>query len=331
MGPFHFYSVDPHPRRQPPRPRDTLDRNLVHGRLYVVLETLTPLIVGTGGYELRNDRFVRAIHREGGIPVIPGSTLKGVLRSYVELLSKSCILFVDGRSHPNLTCSTTFRRGAPSSAVCPACQLFGIIGNKIALRSLISVGSFRPTTAAREEEARLPQLYRPRLKREENGTPCRKVYNHGDPKYILEAVPKWKNCRPDWHQAVSAGVKFSGFVDFENCTPEEVGLLVLAMGAVPTWKFQLKVGYAKPAFFGSVQLDIADVQPADQSLSSGRRFTKETLWNWAEQYLQQDDWNRHRIEDVSRIEQFEAARHHVPQNHEYLGWNLEDGVYGWVP
>ncbi|CAB3394566.1 RAMP superfamily CRISPR-associated protein [Kyrpidia spormannii] len=331
--PFHFYPVDPNLRRQPPRHRNILDGKLVHGRLLVKLRTLTQLIVGTGEYELSDDRFVRAIQREQGIPVIPGSTVRGVLRQYVELLSKSCVLFKDngqGRDLPrSLSCKTSSDGGQAS--VCPACQLFGIVGKKITLSGLVSAGTFRPIGDAREEEVQIPQLYRPQHTHQDNNIYFRKVYCHGNPKYILDAIPKWIGRRSESFRAVSAQVEYAGYVDVENCTPEEVGLVVLALGAVPQYRFDIKMGYAKPAFFGSIRATVEEAYQYDPARGEKRPLPTDTLWTWTEQYLDLDPWHRERINEVCHLEQFDAAQQHLPQDRnqttEYLGWDLKSGVY----
>ncbi|HHY65665.1 MAG TPA: hypothetical protein GX517_00440 [Alicyclobacillus sp.] len=327
--PFHFYPVDPNLRRQPPRHRNILDGKLVHGRLLVKLRTLTQLIVGTGEYELSDDRFVRAIQREQGIPVIPGSTVRGVLRQYVELLSKSCVLYTDENTPTSLSCKTPSKEGR--AGVCPACQLFGIVGKKIALSGLVSAGTFRPIGEAREEDVQIPQLYRPQHPHKENNIYFRKVYCHGNPKYILEAVRNWKDRRSEQFRAVSAQVEFAGYVDVENCRPEEVGLVVLALGAVPQHSFDIKMGYGKPAFFGSVRARVEEAYQYDPAGGERRPLPTDTLWTWAEQYLDLDPWHRERIDEVCHQEQFDAAQRHIPQDRsqttEYLGWNLKSGVY----
>ncbi|MDI3328486.1 MAG: RAMP superfamily CRISPR-associated protein [Alicyclobacillaceae bacterium] len=295
------------------------------------LTTLTPLVVGTGAYELREDDFVRGICREGGVPVVPGSTVKGVIRSYVELLSKSCVLQIE-KGQPAPSCKTNFRAGSPDAAVCPSCQIFGVVGQKGALRSLVSVGTFRPhRTPVPEEVIRLPQFYRPRKIRREGEKVFRKVYRHGNPKYILNAVSTWKNRRPDRYAAVSDGVTFIGLIDFVNLEPEELGLLALGMGAVPSRKFQIKMGYGKPAFLGSVQMEILDIQPLSNLVWNGKEWTREHLWEWAEAYVRRDPWIGRRAEEVCRQQQFDEAFRQTPREHSYLGWDLVGGVYGWEP
>jgi len=64
------------------------------GRLTYDLRALTPVFVASGSYALGKDvghqdtPVVRACYRVKGVPAIPGSSLKGVIRSIAEAVSR---------------------------------------------------------------------------------------------------------------------------------------------------------------------------------------------------------------------------------------------------
>lgn len=88
------------------------------GKVELVFETLPGRWVspGTGRIEMLGaagaERLVLAAARRAGQPVLPGSGIKGAVRTIFELITSSCTPFDDGG-----TCCT-----------CAACSLFGCIG-----------------------------------------------------------------------------------------------------------------------------------------------------------------------------------------------------------
>ena len=132
-------------------PVDPYDRNLLHGSISCTLKTVTPLFIPntTGDSYFVNEKEEKEKHRirtffsqniltkkpakgdKGpAFPIIPGSSIRGVLRSVYEAASNSCLRTVDDddlglvlpKYQPCLGGETS------NGCLCPACSLFGMIG-----------------------------------------------------------------------------------------------------------------------------------------------------------------------------------------------------------
>ena len=89
---------------------DRLDQQLRTGTIELAVETLRPVHVGSGSFGIFQDQLVKEVSRQGGRPVIPGSSIKGVCRQTYEVLTSSAAPF-DERYNK--------RRQQPLSAVYP--------------------------------------------------------------------------------------------------------------------------------------------------------------------------------------------------------------------
>ncbi len=236
------------------------------GWLELELETLTPVQVASGYMD-----FVRAggqeylaslqahIRRrtaegEKRVYVLPGSSLKGAIRSLVEALSPSCL-----RVASRTTRLASDRRFNPCQPprLCPACRLFGAQDYQAQLifeDALVPSGSLvifaTPLlwTPARGS-GRLPPIYldpRGQIK-------GRKFYYHYEPA-----------TGSDVRALVKRGVRIPARIHFHNLTEGELGLLLSALGLNPQKPFPIKVGAGKPVGLGTVQ-----VHPTSLGLHQG--------------------------------------------------------------
>ncbi|HIC92888.1 MAG TPA: hypothetical protein EYP09_01365 [Anaerolineae bacterium] len=199
------------------------------------------------------------------ISVIPGSSLKGAVRSVVEAISPSCVRVVGWRTRPSLP-----RRMNPCSrmdSLCPACRLFGMSGG----RGENYAGQVHFEDAVMVEGrlvvVRTPLLWAPARSR--RGLPSRylrgrevrgrKFYYHGTLAKGLDA-----------RMAAGTGAIFKAYIRFENLSDAELGLLLAALGQHPEKPFLLKVGAAKPVGMGSVKVDVERVALWGNPAKSGR-------------------------------------------------------------
>jgi hypothetical protein len=75
-------------RRNPPG-RFTAQPGTLTGCLELLIKTRTHLHIGNGAYALHGGEIVKDIARRAGIPVIPGSGIKGPVRQIYEVLTSS--------------------------------------------------------------------------------------------------------------------------------------------------------------------------------------------------------------------------------------------------
>jgi len=226
------------------------------------LKLLSPLHIGSGLFCLINGEVVKEAFRRDAQLVIPGSSLKGIFRSTAEAISRSCVskttLRPDQLGGPGLGECNNLER------LCVCCRLFGGLGY---------LGRVRFTDATLHQDCqakirKIPALWTPdrdkraRVYRNEQGKyKGRKFYYHGylaTGKEPLETVPQ--------------GTVFDFRMDVESVEAAELCLLLTAMGVFGP--LRPKLGGAKPACFGSVQVELQQArlwQPQKAALSYERR------------------------------------------------------------
>ncbi|MSP13167.1 MAG: hypothetical protein EXR62_09445 [Chloroflexi bacterium] len=237
--PFHYIPFAASCQRGQPAGHDVYRAGLLSGKIGGEIEVLTPLHIGAGGIELteklapslaKNTPLIKAFVKSGGRRVIPGSSLKGAVRSIVEAITPSCVA--------KTARSTQVPRGLGEcqkpEQLCPACRIFGALGY---------LGQVQFSDGVQEDRAGqivdLPSLYMPRGRGEARG---RKFYHHGKPatgNTPVEAVPEH--------------TRFAFSLRFENLRPEELGVLLIALGQGPAPALHPKLGGGKPACYGTVE------------------------------------------------------------------------------
>src|SRR5262249_52149580 len=105
--------VNGRPFQETAQDLDTLSG--ISGAWEVRFEVLSPLFIGSGEVDVADEPGVPTMHfrfaRRGESVIVPGTSLKGVIRSLAEMLSPSCL---GGEDHDR----------------CPACLLFGTLGRR---------------------------------------------------------------------------------------------------------------------------------------------------------------------------------------------------------
>jgi len=220
------------------------------------------------------------------VHVLPGSSLKGVVRSVVEALSLSCVRVSSWRTR-----KATPERLASCKEVdklCPACRLFGMTAGR--RESYLGQVQFEDgmMTAGEMATVSTPLLWAPArggqnlpwrylTGREAKG---RKFYYHGTTAH-----------GPDARLAADTGAEFQTRIHFWNLKPEELGLLLAALGQHPEKPFLLKIGAAKPVGMGTMSVEIVEIHLMSDIQKSGRagagmkRLQAEQLKNSVKEWI----------------------------------------------
>lgn len=202
-----------------------------------------PVRVGTGVFELDNRALYQPMFRVGDKPTIPGSSIKGAVRSVVEAITASCILTKAKVPNSLMPCAITDLDHPSGAKLCPACRIFGAQGflGRVALTDAPLVNG----ETARE---RLPWLWAPQDDQRERyyrvGKPKgRKFYRHGATEH-----------GPVQSEVCGRGSAFRLRVDFRDLTNAELGLLLIGLGCAPDGQpaIRHKLGGSKPSCCGSV-------------------------------------------------------------------------------
>lgn len=123
-APRNYFGIPHGPVNRSVEPiyHDSLDTvELATGAVALEIETLAPVHVGSGAFELSGDRICKEPVRRGGVLVIPATSIKGMSRQVLEAISASGSPFDRAEHHKAV------RRG-PGSGLSPAAAVFGTLG-----------------------------------------------------------------------------------------------------------------------------------------------------------------------------------------------------------
>jgi len=277
------------------------------GRMELEIEVLSDyLYVGSGNFDLfplqgrEQARYTFA--RRNGQLVIPGTGIKGAVRSIVEAISNSCVLQSGRRERAprsHKSCGGVARGQERQTGLCPACRLFGTTGyrGRVHFSDAVPIGDVQTTTI------KIADLWPPKQFK------GRKFYQ--TKAFQPQDMRPQKNYR--FLEVVAKGTRFRITLFFENTTTAEMGLLVRALGLALhpekegsiVYAFPIKIGGAKPRCLGSVRLHPKRIQtlPASnedlfQTLLAGgeRQGTKAQLLAWLADttLLDQQAWSEFR-------------------------------------
>lgn len=247
--------------RRMPAGHDALRGDALSGRIELQIEALSPVHVGSGLIELTGDGrrpLVREMVRVQGVPVVLGSSFKGCVRSIVEAISASCVRVTKaGGLYRELG-------GCRSKdQLCVACRIFGAPN----FQGLVRFSDLRliDDPAAAVEIVEVPQFFQPRTREQ--------VYYRGSVvrgrKFFMHGARQAQGDSPV--EVCRTGSRFGGAIDFTNLQPDQLGLLLVALGQDPRSPLFPKLGGAKPACYGSVRVELTRL-----TASSGQA----SYWSW---------------------------------------------------
>lgn len=260
------------PQLQQPIGQDKYHENRCHGILHLTLKVQTALHVSTGVVVMGSDVGQKSIPliktmmqgTEGQL-IIPGSSLKGVVRSTYEAITRSCLCKVS-RESKNLNwiprelqeCTRPKDR-SKKEWVCPACQVFGAMDWQ-GLIHFTDAGC----KSAGFRAGFMPSLYRPRSEAKHNYFKQGKVAGRKFYYHTIKAVDKGQQQGIPVQQAVKEFV-FTTQLHYRNLTQAELGTLLIVLGQNrPKYPIALKVGGGKPIGMGTMTVEITLLeQPAN--------------------------------------------------------------------
>ncbi|KPV54146.1 hypothetical protein SE17_05545 [Kouleothrix aurantiaca] len=271
--PYEFVPLPPgRPSTEPPAGHHRYREGYLNGMLTATIIARSPVHVASGLLEPTNNRqypMAKAHFRTGGKPAIPGTSLKGCIRSIVEAITRSSVQVTRARELSQDYKAREIRerdRREQSARLDIAQRIFGALGYQ---------GMVRFGDAALENGSTtiVPsvQLFRTHSEsyntyfdgREPRG---RKFYMHG--KLAQGSLPL---------EACPIESRFGLRMDFENIAPGELGLILIALG-LGEKRFLPKLGGAKPACLGTIEVIDASLAALDTHAAYGEFDTApETL------------------------------------------------------
>ena len=274
--------------------------------LELKLTVQTPMSVGSGlmllgrdlAAEFKDPKISKKIERKGLIQtsvrtekrlVIPGSSLKGAVRSIYESITHSCLCKLDrnNKSHIEedfLECRIKISPDPQKSKlrVCPACRIFGTMGYlglvqfSDALCDRTGFGlSTMPTLNSPQAGARDPAtgaIYfeegvevKDRKGKKISGKRLkgRKFYPHNRHLQQQGSTPI---------QVARQGYTFSTKIRFTNLSELEIGALLIALGQDNKYPLLLKMGGGKAIGKGTVTVEVKNIEQTQDIRSRYNQF-----------------------------------------------------------
>jgi CRISPR/Cas system CSM-associated protein Csm3 (group 7 of RAMP superfamily) len=338
MNPYDFVRIDwsiPPERRSPAWHHRLVSQDgkrLFSGQLEVDIYVETPFFIvdprAVSSDPKRPDRSLQNSHEQY---IIPGSSLKGLLRNLVETLGNGCLTLFSGnyeRGNVNYTSKIPyeFRHCSDTDKLCIACRLFGTLKEKSkgvflgkvnigdALASNDETYLYKPiyTKPLMEPKPHHESFY---LDASGKRIAGRKYYFHHSPDYepLTENHIIRMGGRPAnrFIQPLDHDTKFHFRIDFTNLEADEFAALLLAI--ILEKNMRHKIGYGKPLGLGSAylyptRLTLIDYAKRYTQSDAGRGKTileeKSGLWAFMNEQLD-EFYEKHLVqvamEDLKRI------------------------------
>jgi CRISPR/Cas system CSM-associated protein Csm3 (group 7 of RAMP superfamily) len=238
---------------------------LYHGSMECNIENLTPLFIPARIPETQGHKTLQffGTDKRGGVPKIPGTSLKGVIRSISEAVANSC--FCIGKQPPEI--DDSFKPCEDNDSLCITCRIFGMMKGGL-LKGKISIGdaTIKDRNYKIMEQENLKPLFSPQSENNSLYIPGgRKFYFHHtvltDPKKCSHWKDKQKRDNNSTVSPLEPGANFKFLIDFTNLTNEELSLLLHSLTLEPSMRH--KIGYAKPLGLGSVHITIKKLELFD--------------------------------------------------------------------
>lgn len=256
-----------------------------NGTIRCRLTAITPIFIPSTLAAGSTQRFITARYNGAELPVIPGSSLKGVIRSIAEAVSPSCIglsgeLFDHTARLKNDYAgkiNRNFETCKNSDMLCPACRIFGMVSSKSHFSGKLSisdahtsVGHFKVGVQIILKPLMEPKPHHTAFYLPGNKVAGRKFYfHHTTPKTTIQPTEFTKTVIPLEGLSAQGEVQtvFDFDVSFSNLTDYEYSLLVFALTLTDDMRH--KIGSGKPHGLGTVRIEIIELCQLDP----GRRYS----------------------------------------------------------
>jgi CRISPR/Cas system CSM-associated protein Csm3 (group 7 of RAMP superfamily) len=319
MNPYDFVRIDW--KRVPERRRPVWHNRLVgeggqrlytghiEGDIYVE----TPFFISDPRSSSPDPRkAAQSIKNSQGEYIIPGSSLKGMIRNVVETLGNGCLTLFDGsyeRGRVNYRGEETpreFQHCSDNTKLCIACRTFGMLKERAQgiFLGKVNIGDaytysdkiylYDPiyTLALMEPKPHHASFYLDEGRQHIAG---RKFYFHHAPEQepVTENKLIMMNGRPAnrYIQPLDRDTQFHMRIDFTNLEADEFAALLLAITLEKDMRH--KIGYGKPMGLGSISLVPMQIKLVDYAARYTRAgnaggisiYEGETLWPFIDSQL----------------------------------------------
>lgn len=268
MNPYDFVPIDVNTpiERHRPSNHGSFASNSINGELRGRITAETPIFLKRGN---SSDFLTNGEH----VPIIPGTSLKGLFRSLVETVAHGCFGGkFDGRYKDRQRGTVDYTKYLPYSIkectspdkLCIACRTFGMMHKGDLFTGKVS---FQDAVCTRQEPHETvltvdlmgPKPHHSAFYLDDNHTIAgRKFYFHHPPGILTSRTDGKYNHRIT---PLNAGSEFEFSAGFTNLEEGEWQALLYAIVLEPEMRH--KIGYAKPSGFGSVRIELKAIDLID--------------------------------------------------------------------
>jgi CRISPR/Cas system CSM-associated protein Csm3 (group 7 of RAMP superfamily) len=290
MNPYDFVPIDIEhsPERRKPVWHNVLAPNGAHpdklysGYLYLYIKAETPLFIHDATSSMQDPDYPGQHLRNGWDEyIIPGTSIKGLLRTVVETLCNGCMtVFRMPQEYTYNPLPNKFSYCQQNTSLCITCRLFGMMQagqrNAEVFLGKVNIGDARTyennpefygpifTAVLDAPKPRHRAFY---LDEQGRYIAGRKFYFHHAGELRTEksliSIRNTGKYRNQHIEPLNIGTDFDTRIDFTNLEADEFAALLLAIMLQPDMRH--KVGYGKPIGLGSVQLTITALKLVDYS------------------------------------------------------------------
>jgi CRISPR/Cas system CSM-associated protein Csm3 (group 7 of RAMP superfamily) len=279
MNPYDFARIDwtKPPRKKTPiwhhRLAGKADQQLYSGSMEIDVYAETPLFIADPRDDPADDRKpARSMQNDHGDYIIPGSSLKGMLRNVVETLGNGCLTLFDGDYERHMVryrnrVPGDFQHCTNNTNLCIACRAFGMLKEreggvflgKVNIGDAVAYGDkvyyYEPmyTAVLVDPKPHHEDFY---LNEEKRYVAGRKFYFHhsqqSKPLSANRLISMGGRPANRYIEPLDYDTQFHFRLNFTNLEADEFGALVLAVALEEQMRH--KIGYGKPLGLGSIYL-----------------------------------------------------------------------------
>ena len=281
INPYNFVPLKEKPDRTPweelPKHR-RLDENLYSGSLCLRFFALTPLCIpSTAEKDVEKygekKTFTRFRYDSAEKPILPGTSIRGMIRAIFEALTNSCMVhfdavYEDKKFNKKYYNKPEYKR-CSTTGLCRACSVFGTVGedaqglcnrskviftDAVGQPSILERGKWILKELSSPKPERHVSFYAADGKSSSSGPRGRKLYFHHDKdKLSIEQAEHTQRNRKICERVKSGGT-FESTVLFQGLQEEDLAYLLCALALQEGLAH--KIGMGKSLGLGSVKVTI---------------------------------------------------------------------------
>ncbi|MHA1757006.1 MAG: RAMP superfamily CRISPR-associated protein [Promethearchaeota archaeon] len=285
LKPFVYIDLPKNVQREKFIPHDNFKgiTGIIEFQIKVISEYI---FVGSGLYDYneKDNLVYYSFCKSNENYYIPGTSVKGSVRSVAEAISNSCVSQLAGeqkrgyKRRPKDNEKKKYLNDKSScnkiNNLCTCCRVFGT--NDYAGR--INFNDAYLISGLNREIVKIGELHGPVIVKSQ-----RKFYENK--KF---SKTKSKNLRKNYRyvEALKKDGKFNAILQFKNLNKAELSLILYSMGI--DQNYYLKIGGAKPRSFGTVEFEINKIRILNNSnlLNPISNFFEEKDLNWIKEIME---------------------------------------------